>query len=1291
MNAIVASERLNILGGVWTPKLAGVFQEGDTAHPFHVEGKCELKELGGHMKLFMSDMKIVQHKLNLGQEEKDEILADYRAQMDLKIMAMIERGDEPPNDVERMDLELKEIDEHYDTRLAVMERERPQPNRLFLYLTRRKPKPKMNDAHTMGTKINCPSKDGSGVFGATGYSLGTFQAPLKDIPDPLSYGGCVVLKLPNDFPKTETPTIYGFVRFQSAKNIKIHTHEALGIADLSDTLRKMLQAAEADRPPTKATEEIKPTSYYTKKAIDAWTSFHYPMDEEVEFPVFMKMLDNVNIFLCEAQAWRIFKAVDVDGSGEVGASEFENFLMAFDVLGHGSSDLACLDIYESLKMKPTDAFGEFGHHEGMDISAFLEATEMLGLKPGIENEDIVRAFQGSYKIPMDQIYLQYSEFKKAWLKIADLKAEFLKRKLKYDPSPLAQARLRDRMYRIITDQEDSYMENLAKINDVVEEVKKHRRHKKDEKKREKAATKEAMQHEAAKFTALRSQEKRLMAKVAEEEKTKKRGEERALRSKLLIQQKEARARELREIAEKRDAGERLRSDEIRAQGLDRLDMSVMNLRHLPVDLNATLAQQTKLTYLATIDFSHNILESIPEVNFCYWMNSLRNFKLSQNRLVKIPDNEIQYLIKLEVLELDNNRLETFPDLCGHMTALQRLDISNNKLKMLPEGLGLCSNLKFFKAHSNELQLLPNSIGGCFRLEYIDVARNKIREFPEDFGYLASLTHLDACGNNIGHLPMDIGNCKKMTYLDLSTNIMVFLPASFSNLENLEICNLERNELILQPGRFTNCKSLKDLRMKGNATRHITPDIGSCRSLMRFDASSNMIESIPTDIGLMGALEELDLSYNALTSVPPELASCGMIQSLNLRYNNIEGQFPSTIGLVESLMHIDLSFNKVTDLPKSIVGLKLMKTLRAERCQLSSVPHTITALTNLNLLDLQNNRFTRFPTELLGMNGLRDLDLRNNAIALLPRSVSGMTMLTRLDLSRNLLKALPVEFCQVLESVEEVTLGGNPWNDLPPKWGRLWDNMKATDGPGGYSVADAVDFLYGMSAFYDCAEDIWRDHGVFHYTNRLAFGDFLDELRKRIPHAWHEGLVEHVKTLYFASRATGIFPRWYSLEGHENIQEERATMKNVDAARRERNVELAREGALAKDERMRKAYDVAPLVRAQRQGAMKDEHSLNLQVIANMEAAALNHCSIERDLLAEKRVKRRESKMLKKEAHEMERLKEILDTDREAYLEELDPSGAKRRRDKKKKKAAAARALKFGDDNDRGGTPQLAPL
>ena len=83
----------------------------------------------------------------------------------------------------------------------------------------------------------------------------------------------------------------------------------------------------------------------------------------------------------------------------------------------------------------------------------------------------------------------------------------------------------------------------------------------------------------------------------------------------------------------------------------------------------------------------------------------------------------------------------------------------------------------------------------------------------------------------------------------------------------------------------------------------------------------------------------------------------------------------------------------------------------------------------------------------------------------------------------------------------------------------------------------------------------------------------------------------------------------------------------------------------------------------------------------MEAAALQHCNIERDVIADKRVRRRETKMLKKETHEMERLREILDTDREAMLEEMDPSGSDRKRAKKKAKANAARKAKeIRDEN-----------
>lgn len=119
----------------------------------------------------------------------------------------------------------------------------------------------------------------------------------------------------------------------------------------------------------------------------------------------------------------------------------------------------------------------------------------------------------------------------------------------------------------------------------------------------------------------------------------------------------------------------------------------------------------------------------------------------------------------------------------------------------------------------------------------------------------------------------------------------------------------------------------------------------------------------------------------------------------------------------------------------------------------------------------------------------------------------------LSLLRNQLRALPVEFVDVLESVQ-VELTDNPWSDLPPRWGKMWASHHATDGPKGYNLSDAVDFLYGVRAFYDTAEQIWEELGVFHYQQKLGFEDFLSELRKRIPKTWHEGLIEYVKHVYF---------------------------------------------------------------------------------------------------------------------------------------------------------------------------------
>ena len=59
----------------------------------------------------------------------------------------------------------------------------------------------------------------------------------------------------------------------------------------------------------------------------------------------------------------------------------------------------------------------------------------------------------------------------------------------------------------------------------------------------------------------------------------------------------------------------------------------------------------------------------------------------------------------------------------------------------------------------------------------------------------------------------------------------------------------------------------------------------------------------------------------------------------------------------------------------------------------------------------------------------------------------------------------------------------------------------------------------------------------------------------IPRLSTSTIQDHVKHLYFASRRTGVFPRWYSMEGYDSVQEEKELMKKYDTERREMNVQV----------------------------------------------------------------------------------------------------------------------------------------
>lgn len=1017
MIPVVCKTRTETIDGLWTNKLGGVFEEGDPALTnFTIEGRADIKELGGHLRIFFKDIQIKRRLFVLTDAIKTRLLTEYYEDKKRKKQAAysLDPDQEAESDSDDDDEEEKQRKESVllEGLVAAEKLKDLEVPKLTLYLVNKKPKVRMVDAHTKGTKVRITGvKDDEGIFGKE-HEAANYESSLTDIPDALGYQGLVVLKLPEAEPVTHEPLIYGIIKLESYRTQKVHTGDALHLTEIAEMLSKILsnknvnlsgegkQESKAKSKleksgagavmPTieekaKADEEqdmkiskdvadlVKPLHVYRQTANKVWLDFQKQSSEVIDFPTFLKCLDHIGIFMVTTQARRIFDAVDLGHEGTMGQSEFENFLIAQDILGGVGNDLVVLDVFDSLKAFPAhvmlkkkeeeekkrladeeaaklkrlgkappveekkkvdeDVPDEFKkeekkkivHEEGIDYSAFNEAIQLLGVKQ--DDGELIReafCFGGSIRDKeADKKLLNLTEFRKGWLKLADVEKEMTSRGLKYESGVFAESRNRERLTRALADVENTYLTNLTKISSIIDHIKKERRLKKDQKRRDQEAHREKLWREAQKFMAVRSQEKRLKLKREQEERSKKRLEDKVLKNKLALRQQEAIALQRLEISENNKKTEKLRQDEIRALGLDILDLSVQKLRAVPPHLYHTQDAQMKLGYVVSADLSHNILESLPGKDFLYWLSETKMFRLSENRLKTLPV-DIQQMANLQILELNTNRLESLPDSMSSLTNLQRLDLSNNNLESLPEQIGSCRMLKNLRMHSNLFQFLPKSLGDCAKLEYLDMSRNKLTELPESMQYLVSLTHLDISTNRITAFPYHIGDCLNLAYLDASTNSLTYIPNSFSALSKLELCNLENNEIVTTAHCFDKLTSLKSLNMRVNAARVLHGDMGQMRNLTTLDISMNSITTLPLELGLLRSLQELKLHRNQINSLPPELGSCASLQKLEVPYNALEGCLPEQIGLITSLVHLDISFNSVDELPRSMVGLQQVR-------------------------------------------------------------------------------------------------------------------------------------------------------------------------------------------------------------------------------------------------------------------------------------------------------------------------------------------------------------------------------
>ncbi|KAL0348087.1 UNVERIFIED_CONTAM: putative LRR receptor-like serine/threonine-protein kinase [Sesamum angustifolium] len=319
----------------------------------------------------------------------------------------------------------------------------------------------------------------------------------------------------------------------------------------------------------------------------------------------------------------------------------------------------------------------------------------------------------------------------------------------------------------------------------------------------------------------------------------------------------------------------------------------------------------------------------------------------------IPDTTVGKLIKLETLDLSNNRITGLPSDFWSLGSLKKLNLSHNQIT----------------------GSLSSNMGNFGRLESLDLSFNNFSgSIPEAISSLSSLQVLNLSHNGLESvIPMGIAQCRSLVSVDLSENSLNgSLPNGFgAALSQLKFLSLSGNEIVGRASDFTGMKSISYLNISGNQFKGSVVEV------------------------FEGPLEVIDLSRNQFQGHIAQVNFSSTFKWSNLLYldlseNQLSGEFFTDLSHAQSLKHLNLAYNRFTkqqffqvDMLTNLEYLNLSGTNL-----IGQIPSNISSLVSLRTLDLSKNHLSNHIPPILGKN-LKVLDLSsNNLIGDIPLMLIG---------------------------------------------------------------------------------------------------------------------------------------------------------------------------------------------------------------------------------------------------------------------------------------------------------------
>ncbi|XP_045163544.2 leucine-rich repeat-containing protein 15-like [Mercenaria mercenaria] len=284
------------------------------------------------------------------------------------------------------------------------------------------------------------------------------------------------------------------------------------------------------------------------------------------------------------------------------------------------------------------------------------------------------------------------------------------------------------------------------------------------------------------------------------------------------------------------------------------------LRYLIISNNpiTTLSDLTfSSTMLSLADFSNCQLESVPRT----MPPSLTDFRLGNNRITAINDEDFNNITRLNLLTLNDNKINHIEHRSFEsLENLKELWFSRNEMVYIPRGLpkGL---IKLFIDNNQVVELEPMLFKEDAKLKVLSLEGNRVRKVHQDsLKYVNDLEKLNLQGNQLSLI--DVGtftNLPKLQMLTLTDNpIQVFEQGAFAGLDSLTDLSMayidHRNtgvEKVLHENFLTTMPNLTSVDLMSSV--ELTKAF-----LAKFAETGNET---------LDSVKKVNLQYNELTTIP----------------------------------------------------------------------------------------------------------------------------------------------------------------------------------------------------------------------------------------------------------------------------------------------------------------------------------------------------------------------------------------------------------------------------------------